>query len=100
MCVRACVSESFHTYPRTYIKGHEEASATVSGSLLLSNWHCRRVQRMIYTTTSAVSPLQEYSGREADDGVALNECGRKGMKGIAQESRKRGRVSEWRMNKK
>lgn len=100
MCVHARVSESFHTYPRTYIKGHEEASATVSGSLLLSNWQRRRVQRMIYATTSTVSPLQEFSGREAADGVALNECGRKGMKGIAQESYKRGRVSEWGMNKK
>lgn len=78
-CLLVCVCRvlvmlgvSLHTRTSTCIEMDAEPCATVSGSLLLSNWQCRHAQTMIYTTTTTVSPPGIHTEkREADDGARV-----------------------------
>lgn len=70
----------------TYIRLHAGPTPPVSGSLALSNWQCRHVQRMIYNTTTTVSPLQEFAQEERGgqwwSNVVTGAEGEEGMKAI------------------
>lgn len=69
VCVCHIVCEFAQMYK--HISVYAEAYAAVSGSLLLSNWQCWHVQRMIYTTTTVSHSRNPHEKREANDGAIV-----------------------------